>query len=119
MALSDYEREVLQFAGTSVALKGARNNEQLPDPGRATEEQLKRISRALAGHLPRFFTEPHIYSLYNRNIVFRNNIRGITTRLEAWQSLLFLLLCMHVVKMQFVKKLQVFSPVDASKVKNG
>ncbi|XP_054919235.2 uncharacterized protein [Dermacentor andersoni] len=80
MALSDYEREVLQFAGTSVALKGARNNEQLPDPGRATEEQLKRISRALAGHLPRFFTEPHIYSLYNRNIVFRNNIRGITTR---------------------------------------
>ncbi|XP_037559096.1 uncharacterized protein LOC119436349 [Dermacentor silvarum] len=80
MALSDYEREVLQFAGTSVALKGAGSNEQLPDPGRATEEQLKRISRALARHLPRFFTEPHIYNVYNRNIVFRNNIRGITTR---------------------------------------
>lgn len=80
MALSDYEREVLQFAGTSVALKGAGSNQQLPDPGRATEEQLKRISRALADHLPQFFTQPHMYNLYNKNIVFRNNIRGITTR---------------------------------------
>uniref|UniRef100_A0A1E1XTP4 Uncharacterized protein n=1 Tax=Amblyomma sculptum TaxID=1581419 RepID=A0A1E1XTP4_AMBSC len=79
MALSDYEREVLQFAGTSVALKNS-GSEQLPDPGRATEQQLKRISRVLAEHLPRFFTEPHHYRLYNKNIVFRNNIRGVTTR---------------------------------------
>ncbi|KAL3171340.1 hypothetical protein MRX96_013558 [Rhipicephalus microplus] len=46
----------------------------------AREEQLKRISQALANHLPQFFTQPHMYNLYNKNIVFRNNIRGITTR---------------------------------------
>lgn len=79
MALSDYEREVLQFAGTSAALRGA-TGEQQPEPGRATEQQLRRISRALAVNLPQFFTEPHNYSLYNKNIVFRNNIRGVTTR---------------------------------------
>lgn len=78
MALSDYEREVLQFSGTSVAQGEARSGGQ-PHPGRASEEQLQKLQTALAETLPKFFTEPHNYSLYHKGIVFRNNIRGVTT----------------------------------------
>lgn len=77
MVLSDYEREVLQFSGTPAAQADEKPRDH---PGRASEEQLQRLQTALAETLPKFFTEPHNYSLYHKGIVFRNNIRGVTTQ---------------------------------------
>lgn len=81
LVLSDYEREVLQFSGTDPSLQGeGKPRSEATLPGRASEDQLSKVSKALADSLPKFFTEPHNYSLYSKNVVFRNNIRGVTTQ---------------------------------------
>lgn len=72
--------------------------------GRPSEEQLHRIHSALAENLPKFFVQSHNYRLYNKGIVFENNIRGITTRgLNAYMQQLTLVRILGHLKYAHVK----------------
>lgn len=43
------------------------------------DEQLQRVYDVLRTTLPELFIKPMDYSVYNPNLVFENNIRGMTT----------------------------------------
>lgn len=43
----------------------------------ASLEQLTRIADAMTYHLPRFFTTPHPFQLYTKDLVFIDNIRQV------------------------------------------
>lgn len=44
-----------------------------------SEEQLQRVYHVLSQTLPKLFVQPLDYSIYNPNLVFENNIRGMRT----------------------------------------
>lgn len=44
-----------------------------------SEEQLHRVYDVLANTLPKLFIQPLDYSIYNPNLIFENNIRGMRT----------------------------------------
>lgn len=44
-----------------------------------SEEQLHRVFDVLANTLPKLFIQPLDYSIYNPNLIFENNIRGMRT----------------------------------------
>lgn len=46
---------------------------------KASLEQLITLEGKLAAELPKFFTKPHNFSLYTRNVVFIDNTRNIKT----------------------------------------
>lgn len=75
-ALSDYEKQILRYADADVNKQGDTGSAH---PGKASEEQLQKVFNTLAANLPNFFAQPHAYSLYHKDIVFHNNIRGVTT----------------------------------------
>lgn len=45
----------------------------------SSEEQLQRVYDVLANTLPKLFIQPMDYSVYNPNLIFENNIRGVRT----------------------------------------
>lgn len=47
--------------------------------GKPTDEQLELMYLKLCDTLPKFFTHIHNYALYHPQLVFQNNIRGVTT----------------------------------------
>ncbi|KAL1373550.1 hypothetical protein pipiens_020443 [Culex pipiens pipiens] len=47
--------------------------------GGPSEEQLQKVYDTLANTLPKLFIQPLDYSIYNPNLIFENNIRGIRT----------------------------------------
>lgn len=47
--------------------------------GGPSEEQLQKVYDVLANTLPKLFIQPLDYSIYNPNLIFENNIRGIRT----------------------------------------
>ncbi|KAJ6223491.1 hypothetical protein RDWZM_002036 [Blomia tropicalis] len=58
-----------------------------PD-SKPNEDQLQYIADRMGAHLPKFFQVPHEFRLYNRSIVFEDNIRNIRTvglNPYAWQ----------------------------------
>ncbi|XP_020291991.1 uncharacterized protein LOC109858793 [Pseudomyrmex gracilis] len=61
-----------------------RTNSQLSQPRdndhKPSEDQLQRVVDCLSQDLPKLFVKPHDYSIYTKDILFINNIRGITTR---------------------------------------
>lgn len=48
--------------------------------GKPTEEHLETVFKSLNHSLPRFFVQPHDYSIYSPHVIFENNIRGVTTK---------------------------------------
>lgn len=74
LTLSDFEQHFVRSAHSM-------GTDKTPEPtGRPSEEQLKRVYLSLSNSLPKLFVNVLDYSVYNQNIVFENNIRGITTR---------------------------------------
>ncbi|XP_023216555.1 uncharacterized protein LOC111619123 [Centruroides sculpturatus] len=73
LMLSDFEEHFVRNAHSMSSNK-------VPEPtGRPSEEQLKKVYLSLSNSLPKLFTEVMDYSIYNQNIIFENNIRGVTT----------------------------------------
>lgn len=54
--------------------KNTSSSNEKPSP-----EKLNRIYESLSQHLPKLFTEPLDYSIYDPNLIFENNIRGTRT----------------------------------------
>ncbi|XP_064458124.1 uncharacterized protein LOC135368647 [Ornithodoros turicata] len=75
-ALSNYEKEVMRFADDTARQQATSGS---PHPGRPSEEQLQKTFSVLADCLPKFFVQPHAYHLYHKDVIFQNNIRGVTT----------------------------------------
>lgn len=46
---------------------------------RPSNEKLDRVFNRLKQILPKFFVQPHDFSIYHPDVVFENNIRGLTT----------------------------------------
>ncbi|KAF8770066.1 hypothetical protein HNY73_017637 [Argiope bruennichi] len=73
------------FSGTS-------SDVQKNDTGKPTEEQLLVIIDKLTYCLVNFFKEPQDYSIYHKNIVFQNNIRGVIIKgLPAYIQTMYIL----------------------------
>lgn len=59
-----------------------KRNESTPagnSSNQPSEEQLQRVYDVLANTLPKLFIQPMDYSVYNPNLIFENNIRGVRT----------------------------------------
>ncbi|XP_035233440.1 uncharacterized protein LOC118205247 [Stegodyphus dumicola] len=57
-----------------------------------TEQQLMIIINRLTNILLNFFEKPHDYSIYHKNIIFQNNIKGVTTKgLPAYVQNMYLI----------------------------
>ncbi|XP_065075112.1 uncharacterized protein C6orf136 homolog [Ochlerotatus camptorhynchus] len=56
-------------------------NESTPagSGNQSSEEQLHRVFEVLSNTLPKLFIQPLDYSIYNPNLIFENNIRGMRT----------------------------------------
>ncbi|XP_053678426.1 uncharacterized protein C6orf136 homolog [Anopheles nili] len=68
-------RDAIHFcsdAGSSSTQGSSKENQP-------SEEQLHRVYNVLSQTLPKLFIQPLDYSIYNPNLIFENNIRGIRT----------------------------------------
>lgn len=59
----------------------SNQNESTPSSSgnQPSEEHLHRVFDVLANTLPKLFIQPLDYSIYNPNLIFENNIRGMRT----------------------------------------
>lgn len=59
----------------------SNQNESIPGSSgnQPSEEHLHRVFDVLANTLPKLFIQPLDYSIYNPNLIFENNIRGMRT----------------------------------------
>ncbi|KAL0896125.1 hypothetical protein ABMA27_012083 [Loxostege sticticalis] len=76
--LSDFERDAVAHCTGPVVPSPTPSSELSPD-GRPSEEQLMKVFHVLSKTMPDLFIKPLDYSIYHPNLVFVNNIRGITT----------------------------------------
>ncbi|XP_068628777.1 uncharacterized protein [Battus philenor] len=78
--LSDFESEAVSYCSvpptpTTTAQSSSEGNTD----GKPSEEQLNRVFNVLSTNMPNLFIKPLDYSIYNPNMIFVNNIRGVTT----------------------------------------
>ncbi|XP_024875754.1 uncharacterized protein LOC112457098 [Temnothorax curvispinosus] len=84
---------------TSPQQSSPRENE-----GKPSQEQLQSIVDCLSQDLPKLFVKPQNFSIYTDDIIFINNIRGVTTRgLTNYAKQLILLRCVGHIKFAHVK----------------
>ncbi|KAG8179273.1 hypothetical protein JTE90_026737 [Oedothorax gibbosus] len=62
-----------------VLMAGSSNLKE-NDTGRPTEDQLLHVINRLTHCLLGFFEKPQDFSIYHKNIVFQNNIKGVTIK---------------------------------------
>ncbi|XP_045508818.1 uncharacterized protein LOC123704464 [Colias croceus] len=75
--LSDFERNAVAFCQGPVSPAPA--NQNLSEEGKPSEEQLMKIYHVLSTNMPELFFKTLDYTIYHPNLVFVNNIRGMTT----------------------------------------
>ncbi|XP_013185347.2 uncharacterized protein LOC106130942 [Amyelois transitella] len=76
--LSDFERNAVAFCSEASSPSPANKTSE-PNEGKPSEEQLMRVYHVLSETMPHLFVKPLDYSIYHPNLVFVNNIRGVTT----------------------------------------
>ncbi|XP_032513342.1 uncharacterized protein LOC116767199 [Danaus plexippus] len=78
--LSDFERDAIAFcSGPTVASQATPPTEEKTIDGKPSEEQLMKVFHSLSKTMPQLFVKPLDYSIYHPNLIFVNNIRGVTT----------------------------------------
>lgn len=77
--LSNHGNEALvnSESSTDQSLAESRKSDRIE--GRPTSEELFKVYNVLKDTLPLLFVKPLDYSVYNPNLIFENNIRGIRT----------------------------------------
>lgn len=76
--LSDFERNAVAFCSSSSS-PAPSTSTSVSNEGKPSEEQLMKVFHILSSTMPNMFVKPLDYSIYHPNLVFVNNIRGITT----------------------------------------
>ncbi|XP_039745311.1 uncharacterized protein LOC120623376 [Pararge aegeria] len=78
--LSDFERDAVAYCrGPTVAAQISQPTSEPSQDGKPSEEQLMKVFHTLSTTMPSLFVKPLDYSIYHPNLVFVNNIRGVTT----------------------------------------
>ncbi|XP_053600816.1 uncharacterized protein LOC128669760 [Plodia interpunctella] len=78
--LSDFERNAVAFCtGEPSPSPEKQTNTSVSTEGKPSEEQLMKVYHVLSDTMPNLFIKPLDYSIYHPNLVFINNIRGVTT----------------------------------------
>ncbi|XP_047536365.1 uncharacterized protein LOC125070511 [Vanessa atalanta] len=78
--LSDFERDAIAYcSGPSTSAQMSPTSSEASDQEKPSEEQLMKIFHTLSNTMPSLFVKPLDYSIYHPNLVFVNNIRGVTT----------------------------------------
>ncbi|GFR26980.1 uncharacterized protein C6orf136 [Trichonephila clavata] len=82
--ISEKDHKVLAETGSETVKKN--------DTGKVTEEQLLLVIDRLTHSLLNFFEKPQDYSIYHKNIIFYNNIKGVVIKgLTAYIQAMYLL----------------------------
>ncbi|KAL4703766.1 hypothetical protein ACJJTC_002901 [Scirpophaga incertulas] len=79
ICLSEFEYDAVSYCRSPVASSPATAPANTNPSGKPSEEQLMKVFHVLSKTMPDLFLRPLDYSIYNPNLVFVNNIRGITT----------------------------------------
>ncbi|XP_018397927.1 PREDICTED: uncharacterized protein LOC108775949 [Cyphomyrmex costatus] len=88
---------------TSILKMSSQQSPQETD-GKPSQEQLQSVVDCLNQDLPQLFVKPLNFSIYSDDIVFINNIRGVTTRgLNNYVKQLMLVRLVGHIKFAFVK----------------
>ncbi|XP_026763998.1 uncharacterized protein LOC113522498 isoform X1 [Galleria mellonella] len=77
--LSDFERDAVAYCSGPTSPSAAPAPGTEPQDGKPSEEQLMKVFHVLSTTMPNLFVKPLDYSIYHPNLVFINNIRGMTT----------------------------------------
>ncbi|XP_050356413.1 uncharacterized protein LOC126777445 [Nymphalis io] len=78
--LSDFERDAIAYcSGSSISAQMSPSSTETSDQEKPNEEQLMKIFHTLSNTMPSLFVKPLDYSIYHPNLIFVNNIRGVTT----------------------------------------
>ncbi|KAL0112777.1 hypothetical protein PUN28_012208 [Cardiocondyla obscurior] len=83
-----------------------QNNSQSPhnNKGKPSQEQLQSVVDCLSQDLPKLFVRAQNFQIYTNDIIFINNIRGVTTRgLVNYAKQLMLLRLIGHIKFAYVK----------------
>ncbi|XP_011253474.1 uncharacterized protein LOC105249594 isoform X2 [Camponotus floridanus] len=78
---SNIDRNILLTSDDKNILKTSPQPSPLQDnEGKPSQEQLQSIVDTLSKDLPNLFVKPQNFSIYTKDFIFINNIRGVTTR---------------------------------------
>ncbi|XP_014489191.1 PREDICTED: uncharacterized protein LOC106752177 [Dinoponera quadriceps] len=93
---------------TDVTPLKSSQQQSSPSPqdteGKPSQEQMQRVFDCLSEDLPKLFVKMQNYAIYTEDIIFINNIRGVTTKgLMSYVKQLALLKALGHVKFAFVK----------------
>ncbi|KAM3957010.1 uncharacterized protein C6orf136 homolog [Aphomia sociella] len=77
--LSDFESDAVAFCSGPTSLSPVNSPATEKQEGKPSEEQLMKVFHVLSSTMPNLFVKPLDYSIYHPNLVFVNNIRGMTT----------------------------------------
>ncbi|XP_026323648.1 uncharacterized protein LOC113232946 [Hyposmocoma kahamanoa] len=76
--LSEFERSAVAYCNSPSLPSPVRSVDPARE-GRPSEEQLMKVYHVLSATMPTLFIKPLDYSIYHPNLIFVNNIRGMTT----------------------------------------
>ncbi|KAI5631897.1 hypothetical protein NE865_15369 [Phthorimaea operculella] len=77
--LSEFERDAVTYCTNAALASPKQENVEPEKQGRPSEEQLMKVFSVLSATMPNLFVKPLDYSIYHPNLIFVNNIRGMTT----------------------------------------
>ncbi|CAH2068202.1 unnamed protein product, partial [Iphiclides podalirius] len=78
--LSAFERDAIIYcSGPTIPSTNIQSSSEGNRDGKPSEEQLMKVFHVLSKTMPNLFVKPLDYSIYHPNMIFVNNIRGITT----------------------------------------
>ncbi|CAG5035179.1 unnamed protein product [Parnassius apollo] len=80
ICLSNFERDaILYCTAPTLQSTDTQSSSEANQDGKPSEEQLMKVFHVLSKTMPALFVKPLDYSIYHPNLIFVNNIRGITT----------------------------------------
>ncbi|GAB6019503.1 hypothetical protein CHUAL_001080 [Chamberlinius hualienensis] len=77
--LTEYEKTMILTADSSSKQQKTSQPTPSTSSGKPSDDQLTNIFNVLSQTLPDFFLKPQNYKIFHNNLVFQNNIRGVTT----------------------------------------
>ncbi|XP_072758483.1 uncharacterized protein [Anoplolepis gracilipes] len=102
---SNIDRNILLTSDDENILKTSPQSPPLQNnEGKPSQEQLQNIVNSLSQDLPNLFVKPQNYSIYTQDLIFINNIRGVTTKgITNYAKQLILLRTIGHIKFAHVK----------------
>ncbi|CAL1677183.1 unnamed protein product [Lasius platythorax] len=106
---SNIDGNILLTSDDSVLKTSSQPPPLQDNEGKPSQEQLQFIVDSLSQDLPKLFVKPQNYSIYTKDLIFINNIRGVTTRgvMNYAKQLIFLRMIGHLkfahVRLQVIK----------------